>query len=80
MPVAGSTFRPIIYFLVGTNGLTQAATQKGWGCVGSALMASQTISIGFVTPSLSGGVQEALVLSIQNAGGKGDAAAAIGIY
>ena len=79
-PVSGSAFRSVVYFLSGSANFTQAASQQGWGCVGPALRADEAIAIGFVTPGLGSGVQEAFLLSIQNAGGKGDDAAAVGIY
>jgi hypothetical protein len=65
---------------VGSQKFTKAPSQQGWFCIGGQFAADQSLPLDFHAPSVGNGVEIALILSADNAAGKGDVAAAFGTY
>jgi len=79
-PEIGSHFVPLVFVLVGTQNFTQPASANGWFCVGQPLAADQGIALAFQQPTIGPELQLAFDLSIENAGGNGDEATAVGTF
>lgn len=79
-PQAGSKFVPVVYGYIGSMRFTRQPTRQGWLCTPTQFAADRTISLDFATPTLPAGVQRALILSIENVAGVGDAKAAVGTF
>jgi hypothetical protein len=79
-PAAGTSFKPVVYAFVNTVKFTKAATAQGWSCIGDQFAADQAIALDFYGPTVSGLVEFTLLLSAENAAGKGDTAVVFGTF